>query len=273
MAIKLIATDMDGTLLNDQKEISQENLAAIKAADKLGIKTVLATGRPLNGVKRYIKEMGITGPEEYVLTYNGAYVQDLAGGVVVEHTLGYQDFLKWDYLTNLYETYVHFETLHHFYTPNVNLNTYMTAESFLTDMPIRIRSPRELTEDIKISKIMVTDHPEALNKFIEKVPQNLYDEYQITQSEDFFLEVNNKQASKGKSLLELSQKLGLKPDEVMILGDQGNDLPMFEQPGFLKVAMGNAIPTIKDHADFVTATNQESGFAKAVNKFALKKES
>lgn len=271
MAIKLIATDMDGTLLNDQKEISSANLAAIKAADQAGVKTVLATGRPLNGVKKYVKEMGISGPNEYVLTFNGAYVQDLAGGVVVEHALKYDDFLQWDYLTNLYNSYVHFETLNHFYTPDLDLNPYMTAESFLTEMPIRIRSPKEIRQDIKISKIMVTDHPAQLNEFIKKVPAEMYEKYQITQSEEFFLEINNKEASKGRSLLELAQKLGLKPSEVMILGDQGNDLSMFEQPDFFKVAMGNAIQVIKDHANEITGTNQENGFAQAVEKYVLKK--
>lgn len=269
MTIKLIATDMDGTLLNDVKEISPRNLVAIKEANQRGIKTVLATGRPIKGVQKYIEQLGLTGPDEFVLTYNGAYVQNLNGEVLVEHTLEYADFLKWDYLTNLYRSNVHAETLHHFYTTSQNLNQFITAESFLTEMPIRVRTARELDPQIKISKLMVTDFPEFLNEFIKKVPEKYFNEYQISQSEDFFLEINNKQASKGCGVYELAAKLNIKPEEVMILGDQGNDLSMFKQPEFLKVAMGNAVDMIKEHADQITATNQEDGFAQAVEKYAL----
>lgn len=90
MTIKLIATDMDGTLLTDQKEISPAALAAIAAARAKGVKVVLATGRPLPGVARYVQQLGLSGEDEYVLTYNGAFVQNLAGNPVIEHPLGYQ---------------------------------------------------------------------------------------------------------------------------------------------------------------------------------------
>lgn len=269
MTIKLIATDMDGTLLTDQKEISPAALAAIAAARAKGVKVVLATGRPLPGVARYVQQLGLSGEDEYVLTYNGAFVQNLAGNPVIEHPLGYQDFSRWNELAVQNQTYLHFETLNHFYTPNADMNLYISMESFLTHMPIRYRRPEQIPTGIEISKIMITDEPSKLTQFIKQVPASMYEDYQLTQSEDFFFEINSKAASKGTGVLELAQKLGIAPDEVMILGDQGNDLSMFKQPDFLKVAMGNAIPMIKEHATYVTATNEDDGFAKAVRKFAL----
>ena len=269
MTIKLIATDMDGTLLNDQKQITPAALEAIAAARAQGIKVVLATGRPLPGVQNYVQQLGLSGSDEYVLTYNGAFVQNLAGNPVIEHPLGYNDFLRWNELAVKHSTYIHFETLNHFYTPNADMNLYISMESFLTRMPIRYRKPEQISAAIEISKIMITDEPAKLTEFIEQVPETFHNDYQLTQSEDFFYEVNSKTASKGTSVLELAENLGIAPNEVMILGDQGNDLSMFKQKDFVRVAMGNAIDMIKDHATYVTDSNEDDGFAKAVRKYAL----
>ena len=81
------------------------------------------------------------------------------------------------------------------------------------------------------------------------------------------LEINKHEASKGKGIHQLAQKLGIKDSEVMIFGDQGNDMSMFHNTDFKKIAMGNAIDEIKDKADFVTKTNDEAGIAYAIDKF------
>lgn len=271
MAIKLIATDMDGTLLNDRKDLSKGALEAIRAANKLGVKVVLATGRPINGVKRYLDEIGIDGADEYILTYNGAFVQNLAEEPIIEHPLAFDDFLKMNYLASLHGVNIHFETLHHFYTPNLDLNKYLILESHLTNMPIRIRSEKQIPHNIVISKIMFTADEAVISQLEADFPKDFYEKYQVTRSEPFFLEINNNQASKGKSVAELARKLGIEANEVMVLGDQGNDLSMFEQEGFFKVAVGNAIDDLKNRADYISKTNEEGGFAHAVQKFVLDK--
>ena len=85
----------------------------------------------------------------------------------------------------------------------------------------------------------------------------------------FAYKINKKAASKSNGIHELAQKLGIKDDEVMIFGDQGNDMSMFENFDFKKIAMGNAIEAIKEKADFVTKTNDEAGIAYAINKFVF----
>ena len=269
MTIKLIATDMDGTLLDDQKELSKGALAAIETAKDQGIKVVLATGRPMKGVQSYLDQLNMAGKNQYVLTYNGAFVQNTAGDPVISHPLGYDDFLKFEKLADEYKMMLHFETMHHFYTTNTDLNRYIAMESFATDTPIRVRTAEQIRRDIVIGKIMITADPADMTEFKKQMDTKYFEDYQITMSEEFFLEINSNKASKGTSIGQLADKLGINHDEVMIFGDQGNDLSMFKQDEFVKVAMGNAIDDLKSRADYVTKTNEEGGFAHAVRKFAL----
>lgn len=100
----------------------------------------------------------------------------------------------------------------------------------------------------------------------QNIPEWLKD-YNVARSDPMILEINKREASKGRGVHQLAQKLGIKDDEVMIFGDQGNDMSMFKNPDFKKVAMGNAIDEIKEKADFVTKSNDEAGIAYAIDKF------
>lgn len=100
----------------------------------------------------------------------------------------------------------------------------------------------------------------------QNIPEWLKD-YNVARSDPMILEINKHEASKGRGVHQLAQKLGIKDDEVMIFGDQGNDISMFKNPDFKKVAMGNAIDEIKEKADFVTKSNDEAGIAYAIDKF------
>ena len=136
-------------------------------------------------------------------------------------------------------------------------------------MLIRYREVGEMDRDLTISKAMFVDDPDIINRVNKAIPQDVRDRYYVVQSTPFFIEVMNKKASKGNTLGELATKLGFTADEVMALGDQGNDLTMIQYAG-LGVAMGNAIDEVKDAAQAVTLTNAEDGVAAAIRKYALK---
>lgn len=92
--IKLIAVDMDGTLLQSNNQIGEETRKALKKADSLGIKVVPASGRPLPGVIPYMNELGITGDNNYAVLYNGGLVQSISGRVLISHQFNFAEFEK-----------------------------------------------------------------------------------------------------------------------------------------------------------------------------------
>ncbi|WP_461244571.1 sugar-phosphatase [Secundilactobacillus muriivasis] len=269
MAIKLIAIDIDGTLVDDQKQLHQRTIDTITQAREQGIKVVLCTGRPITGVQQYLDPLNISGDDEYVVTFNGSLAQTISGRIIVKHNLSTDDYYDLELLARKHNIHFHMETLDHIYTANRDLSGYTIAESFLVRMPIRFRMPEEITDDLTISKAMFVDDPELLTPFINDFPQEYRDRFYVVQSEPFFFEAMNKNASKGNAVAELATQLGFTADEVMAIGDQGNDLTMVKYAG-TGVAMGNAIDELKQTAQFITKTNEEDGVAYAIEKFALK---
>lgn len=268
MSVKLIAIDMDGTLLNEHSELNPATIEAVHAAQAQGIKVVLCTGRPLNGVTPFIKQLGLKGDDEYVITFNGAMAQTVEGKIMTSLTLTHNDYIDIEALSRKLGVHCHVESEDHIYTANADISPYTVGESSLVQMPIRYRSTDQMRADLPIVKCMFIDTPDVLGPAIEKVPADFHDRYYIVQSEPFFLELMNKAASKGRTLKVLAEQLHLNADEVMAIGDQGNDLSMIEY-ATNSVAMGNAIDDVKAVAKYETKTNIEDGVAHAIKTWAL----
>ena len=126
----------------------------------------------------------------------------------------------------------------------------------------------DVPKDINMSKFMMIDHPEILDECVKKIPQEYYEKYTIVRSTPFFLEILRPEANKGSGISLLAKELGLKQEEIICVGDAGNDKHMIEYAG-LGVAMGNATDEIKEMADYVTLSNDEDGVAHVINKFIL----
>lgn len=268
MAIKLIAIDIDGTLVNDQKQLTQTTIDTITRARQQGIKVVLCTGRPITGVHQYLEALNITGDEEYVVTFNGSLAQSISGNILVDHNITLQDYIDLETTARRSQIHFHMETKDYIYTANRDISPYTVAEAFLVRMPIRFRMPEEINDDLTIAKGMFVDEPARLTDFINHFPDSLKERFYVVQSEPYFFEAMNKQASKGNAVRELAEQLGFTAENVMAIGDQGNDLTMVDYAG-TGVAMGNAIDNLKDIAQFVTKTNEDDGVAYAIEKFAL----
>lgn len=268
MAIKLIAIDIDGTLVNNRKQLTQHTIDTITKARQQGIKVVLCTGRPITGVAQYLAPLDISGDNEYVVTFNGSLAQTISGKAIVSHNITLNDYIDLETIARKSNIHFHMETLDHIYTANRDISPYTIAESFLVQMPVRYRTPEEITDDITISKGMFVDDPKLLATFIKNFPAELKERFYVVQSEPYFFEAMNKKASKGNAVAELATQLGFQPEEVMAIGDQGNDLTMVEYAG-TGVAMGNGIEPLKNIAQFITKTNEEDGVAYAIEKFAL----
>jgi Cof subfamily protein (haloacid dehalogenase superfamily) len=270
MAIKLVCIDVDRTLLTNDNKITDDVKNAIAKAKEQGVKIVITTGRPLPGVKGILEELNLNEEGDIVITYNGGLVQlTETGKELARFTLTYENFLEIEQMARRVNVHLHTITNNSIYTSNRDISPYTVHESFLVNMPIRYRTPEEITPDFEIVKMMYIDEPEILDAVIEKLPQEFVDKYTTVKSAPFYYEILNPKASKGAALLALAEKLGLDVSETMAIGDADNDLSMLEVAG-LSVGMGNATENVRKVVDVMTATNEESGVARALEDYVLK---
>ncbi|HEB4991299.1 sugar-phosphatase [Aeromonas hydrophila] len=265
---KLIALDMDGTLLNSQGQISPRTHAAIAAARARGVTVVLASGRPLEGMSRYLVELGLTGQDDYVICYNGALVQQVADQRIIRsQLLTGSDASAIAALADELGINVHgFSVSRGLISPRVS--PYTEHESRLIDMPIKLLDFATLPADEQILKVMMIDPEPLLSPAIAKLPAELYQRYTVVRSAPYFLEFMNKQSNKGTGVAALAEHLGLDASQVIAVGDAGNDHHMIEYAG-LGVAMGNATDDIKALAQHTTGRNDEDGVAQVIERFIL----
>lgn len=266
--IKLIAIDIDGTLLNEENNLAQETIDAITEARQQGIKVVLCTGRPLTGAKTYLKALNISGHDEYAITFNGSQVQDADGNIIEKENITHDEFLELEKLSHKLDTNFQIETADYIYATNRDLSPFSIAESYLVKMPIKVREPNEIDESIEVVKAMLIANPDVIDKAFKEIPKDLFNRFSVVKSTPVFIEFMNKKSSKGNALDSLAKDLNLTADNIMAIGDQNNDMTMIKYAG-TGVAMGNAVDELKEVANKVTKTNKENGVAYAIRNFAL----
>ena len=265
---KLVAIDMDGTLLKKDKTISERTKNAIVSAREKGVTVVLATGRPIDGVSRYLEELNMYTDKDYVLTYNGALIQKTKSKEsVAKIGLKGEDFHYLNNLSDKLGVHIHaFSEEKGLITPKNS--KYTEVEADINNIEIHEIDMDDISNDEVMIKIMMIDEPEILSEAIDKLPKEVYDKYTVVRSAPFFLEFLNKSVNKGVGVEMLAKHLGVKKEEVMTFGDAGNDLHMIEYAG-LGIAMGNAFEEVKEAANYITDTNDNDGVAKAIEKFIL----
>ncbi len=267
--IKLITIDLDGTLFDDEKNISDENLLAIDKARSLGVKVVVASGRPLNGVLPTLAKLGLTSSSDYVICYNGAKILNVKTGEVIFSRVLEGSSIK--EITNVAKNF------------NIDIHAFRDDETLITpkhneftDVATRINEIRDYLVDfstIKESdcfiKIVLLASKSHLDYIESNMPADLFKKYSVVRSSKIFLEFLNKDVDKGKALIALAEYLNIPLADTMAIGDAGNDLNMILKAG-VGVAMENAFSYVKDAADYITLDNNHSGVANAINKFILK---
>lgn len=268
MSIKLVAVDIDGTLITDQRQITPEVFEAVQDAKKQGVKVVIATGRPIAGVKQLLNDLKLDEPGNYVITFNGGLVQETSSGQdIISETMSYDDYMEIELLGRKLGVHMHAITKDGIYTANRNIGKYTVHESNLVNMPIFYRTAEEMA-DKAIVKIMFIDEPEILDAAIAKLPKAFYEKYNVVKSAPFYLEILNKTVSKGEAIKHLAEKLDLTLDQTMAIGDEENDRAMLEIVG-TPVVMANGNPKLKEIAKYITKSNNESGVAHALREWVL----
>jgi Cof subfamily protein (haloacid dehalogenase superfamily) len=266
---KLVALDMDGTLLDSQKKLTSRVRSAITSAKEQGIKVVLASGRPFEGMLPTLKELGLNSEDDYALTYNASLILKVACQTVINSAiLTAQDAIElYEIANKLGVNILAYSMTHGLITPKQNKYTDYEAE--LNGIDFTEFDFYNLDPDEKIIKVMLIDEPELLTDIIAQLPEELSDKYSMARSLPFFFEFTNKNSNKGKGMEALTAHLGLKPEQVICVGDADNDLEMIKFAG-LGVAMENATDEVKAHANYITASNNENGVAHVFEKYVLK---
>ncbi len=269
MSIKLVAIDIDGTLLDSAGQLSEGVKKALQEAKQKSIRIVLCTGRPLPGVTKYLKALDLLSADDYVITYNGSLVQNVATQhTVFSANLTKNDYLKINYIAQKLGVHFHVSGVDAIFTANRNISPYTVHESTLVHMPIKYRTSDEMIHnDYEMIKMMMIDEPEILDHAITQLPAEFKEQYNIVKSAPFYLEILHKGANKGIALKKLAEHLAIEQAEVMAIGDNENDMAMLEYAG-IGVAMQNAVEKTKAVADYITtASNDEDGVKEAIEKF------
>ncbi|MFC3748532.1 Cof-type HAD-IIB family hydrolase [Paenibacillus sp. GCM10012306] len=265
MKYKLIALDVDGTLLNDDHQLSEENMQAVAEVTRLGGQIVLCTGRsPQNSIP-FMQEMGLSG---YVLGHNGAATVRVENREVL-HQYGLDARGLDPYIEYCRERGMHFDinTAFDMYVDNVE-NLSKEANHMYENFQI-VPASLPAWEDFRepIVKFTVFSQPDILDE-AERVWGTWTQQYNILRSGEFFIDFMNPEASKGNALKNLAADLGVPREEILSIGNYYNDISMLTYAG-LGVAMDNSPVEVKAAADAITGTNNEHGVRDALVKYCL----
>ena len=268
MAYKVLALDIDGTLTNSEKKITERTKRAVDAAAERGVKIVIASGRPVQGIGEFARELRLKENDGYILSFNGGRLISCKTGEII-HDMK----LPLEYLPEIYALSKEY---------GVNLMSY-EGDDLITETPddeflaiearingLGIKKVDNLVEhiDFPINKCLMLGEGNYLAEVEKKVHAALCDRMDVYRSEPYFLEILPKGVDKAKALEKLLNMLGSSREELMACGDGFNDLTMIRYAG-LGVAMANARDEVKESADYVTCSNDEDGVAAAIEHLIL----
>ncbi|HLR91927.1 MAG TPA: Cof-type HAD-IIB family hydrolase [Atopostipes sp.] len=267
---KLIACDLDETLLNIDNQVSQRNIEAIKRADALGVKFVLATGRGYSTVQGTLQEIGLHDLEdEYVISFNGGAVTENKDNKLL-HLQG----ISFDFASELYRRGLDYDVCIHVYTKeDVYVYNYVEEERAHLETKMEVieifDKDIDFLKDEEIVKVLYMNTDRDYLQQIEEELKDITQDSDITYSSNRYIEFNDKGVNKGAGITFLADHLGIDIEETIAIGDNFNDWPMLETAG-LSVGVQNMVPELKERVDYVTEANHnEDAVAEVIEKFIL----
>ncbi len=269
MKHKLLVIDVDGTLLNSNKEISKRTLYTLRNVQQTGVKIVIASGRPTYGLLDIAKQLELDNYGGFILSYNGCQIIDArTHAVIFEKRINPENiaYLEKKSRKNNFAIFTYKEDSIITDSP---YNLHIQAEARLNGMKIVHEPEFSIAIDFEPCKCMlVSDDEQALTGLEEHWKRRLAGSLDVFRSEPYFLEVVPPQIDKANSLGVLLKQLDIEKDEVVAIGDSVCDVSMIQLAG-LGIAMGNALESVKRCADFTTASNDDDGVALAAEKLIL----
>jgi Cof subfamily protein (haloacid dehalogenase superfamily) len=293
--IKLIVSDLDGTLLKRYKSISKANVDAMTQAQSKGIKVALATGRGFDSTKQFIKTLKLDQFEGFLIVNNGQRIidaktlqQQTNAKVSIELAKKAMRFAK----TNNLQLILDGDEGLAFYSPKelelyrdiyrvlIRILPYFrvilgrihifSLFGFLKNQPVKILRHED---DISVlyDKIGLAHAKKQLDLHEAELKTHFSDEFEVMRVSPNWLDLSPKGITKHFGIVQVMKRLNIEEDEVMVLGDSENDISMLKAFKY-SFAMGNAHEDIKSYANFIALSNQEDGVAHAIHQYALNNE-
>jgi Cof subfamily protein (haloacid dehalogenase superfamily) len=265
MPYRLIAMDLDDTLLTDELMVSEATREVMKEAIARGVHLTIATGRMFDSAQKIARQIGLNVP---IITYQGSLIKNLMDEEVL-----YERSVPVNVAKQIYE-YCSAHGLH--------LQSYIGDKLYISEENDKIRAyakqsniPYTIEPDFsriinheKQTKLLIIDEPARLDALLPELRELLGTEVHLTKSKPNYLEILHREGTKGHALRFLADHYGIPMEETIAMGDAMNDHEMVEAAG-LGVAMANAVPALKEIADFITFSNNDEGVKHVIEKFVL----
>jgi hypothetical protein len=263
---KIIFLDIDGTLTNSQKVITQPTLNALLKAQEMGITLAIASGRPDMGILSIAKQLRLDTFGGYMLSFNGARVRNLkTNELIYQNSLPLESFRLAYKLSKQYDLKIIAYNDENIIS-EVASNKYMDIEAKITTMPIKVVPNMVEYIDYNPPKCLILGDAEYLATVEPEIKSAMGDLANVYRSEPFFIEVVPTGIDKAVSIQTLIDHLGIELSQTMAFGDGFNDISMIDYVA-CGVAMSNACDEVKAHANHVTLSNDEDGIAVFLNKY------
>ncbi len=263
--IDLLAIDLDGTLLREDKTITERTRRAIRAVRGQDIKVILATARPPRSVAQAYRLLGL---DTAIICYNGALIYDpLNKHIITHHPIPLdtaKDVINFARLTYS-DVIVSVEVLDQWYTNKLSDRFQTEVSKEFTPNKL---GPINSWLNCDVTKILLLGQPRDIDRIKKGLKENFGRKVGLTQSEDHLLQIMKAGVSKGQGLKKVCEYYNIPLSKTIAIGDQLNDLDMIELAG-LGVAMEDAPEKLKRAADYVTSSNNEDGVAEVLEKFVL----
>lgn len=264
MNYRLLASDIDGTLITSNQELTDETLAAINALKNEGKFFTLSTGRPIMGISKYTH---LVSPGVPLISYNGAMIiRPDNGEIIFERGLSGTSAREIIRRGNELGTIVIVWAKNKLFANKIN--EYVEGYRRITGEEINLLVDPESVIALGVTKCLWLDNPEKISKYNDDLHNMPIEGVNFCTSTPMLLEFMCEGVSKGEGLKKVCEYCGVDISEAIAAGDELNDMSMIEVAG-LGVAMGNAHSAIKDAANYITLTNDENGLAVMIKEFML----
>lgn len=266
MKRKILVLDIDGTLMNSNKEITEKTKESIIKLQRNGHIVVIASGRPTAGIIKIADELELDVYGGFVLSYNGAKITNWKTNEVV-----YKKTLPAEYIKPLYDFarendlgLVTYED--ECIVTGTRHDKYMELEAKINGIRIKDVTPFASYVNFDVNKCLMTANPDTAERMEKKLADLYGEDLSIYRSEPFFVEIMPKNIDKAATLDILVNMLGMNKEDTICCGDGFNDLSMIKYAG-IGVAMENAQSVVKQEADYITKSNDEDGVVHVIEKF------
>jgi Cof subfamily protein (haloacid dehalogenase superfamily) len=262
--VSLLLADVDGTLVTRDKVLTPRAAAAVKAVHDVGIAFAITSGRPPRGMAMLIKPLALQSP---IAGFNGGVFVNPGMTVIEQHVLNADVAARALDIIRHHGMDVWLYSERDWLVRDATAPHVAREQSTVQFAPIVIKSfDKALSNVVKI--VGISDDHDLVARCEKDAQAALGPAASVARSQPYYLDITHPDANKGSVVSWLSKHLSVPPTEIATIGDMPNDVLMFRKSG-LSIAMGNASPDVQAQADRVTATNDDEGFAKAIEDFIL----